>query len=238
MEMTIKLSEISFDKVICVWYYSTWNEVEVNSSHPVEIDLTGVYSKLGWPKCLSWIFLYSTFLILGGVIISKGKHRINEDIFAQKVRIVGNNDNDAEILTIKQALFLAEQEGLDLVEVAPQASPPVCKLMDYGKFLFEQAKKAKEAKKHQKVVELKEVRMRPKIEEHDFNVKVKNANKFLLQGDKVKVSVGFRGREFNHTKMGKDILDRFAEAIAENGDLDNSPRMEGKFMAMTISPKK
>ncbi len=132
---------------------------------------------------------------------------------------------------------IAEEKGLDLVKISPQATPPVCKLMDYGKFRFEQGKREKEARKNQHVVEIKEVRMSPNIDVGDFNTKLKNAQKFIADGNRVKVSVRFRGREMAHTEIGKGILDRFAEACAEVATLDKPCKMEGRSMVMFLAPK-
>lgn len=141
------------------------------------------------------------------------------------------------ITPIKEAQKLANSKNLDLVKIAPQANPPVCKIMDYGKYMFEQAKKEKEARKNQKVITIKEVWIKPKIEEHDFNFKAKNAYKFLKDGDKVKVSVRFRGRELNYTSLGYEVLGKFAEAVKEVGDVEKKPKLEGKSMIMILNPK-
>ena len=136
-----------------------------------------------------------------------------------------------------KALEIAEEKDLDLVKIAPNAAPPVCKIMDYGKFRFEQIKKEKDAKKNQHVIEVKEVRMGPSIDTNDFNTKVKSAQKFLADGDRVKVSVRFRGRELAHTEIGEVLLRNFAELCSEIAILDKSPKLEGKSMSMFLSPK-
>jgi translation initiation factor IF-3 len=141
------------------------------------------------------------------------------------------------VVLIDEAQSLAISKNLDLVRIAPQAEPPVCKVMDYGKYLFELSKKEKEAKKNQKVVNLKEVRVSPSIDDHDFEFKVKNACRFLKDGDKVKISVKFRGREFNNPKLGRVVLDRFAEACQELGTLEKMPKLEGKNYTMVLTPK-
>ena len=135
------------------------------------------------------------------------------------------------------ALKIAEENELDLVKIAPGSNPPVCKIMDYGKFRFEQTKKEKEAKKNQRVIEIKEIRMSPGIDVGDFNTKLKNAQKFLSDGNRVKVSVRFRGREMAHTDIGKDLLVRFAEQCAEVATLDKEPKLEGRSMSIFLSPK-
>ena len=139
------------------------------------------------------------------------------------------------IMSAAQAQHIADEQGLDLVKISPQAKPPVCKLMDYGKFRFEQGKREKEAKKNQHVVEIKEIRMSPGIDVGDFNTKLKNAQKFLADGNRVKVSVRFRGREMAHTDIGKDLL--VAERCAEVATLDKEPKLEGRSMSIFLSPK-
>ena len=140
-------------------------------------------------------------------------------------------------MPLQQAMDVAIEKDLDLVKIAPGSNPPVCKIMDYGKFRFEQAKKDKEAKKNQHIVEIKEVRMSPGIGENDFNVKLKNAQKFIADGDRVKVSVRFRGREMAHTNLGEELLKQFAEKCSEIAVLDKQPKLEGRSMSMFLSPK-
>ena len=153
--------------------------------------------------------------------ISSNVHQINEEIRDSEIRLIS----------------AADEQGLDLVKISPQAKPPVCKLMDYGKFRFEQGKREKEARKNQHVVEIKEVRMSPGIDVGDFNTKLKNAQKFIADGNRVKVSVRFRGREMAHTDIGRDLLVRFAESVAEVANLDKEPKMEGRSMSIFLSPK-
>ena len=140
-------------------------------------------------------------------------------------------------MSAQQALSMAMDKELDLVKISPNATPPVCKIMDYGKFRFEQMKKEKEAKKNQRVVEVKEIRMSPNIDTNDFNVKVKNAQKFLKDGNRVKVSVRFRGREMAHTNLGEQLLKQFGEVCAEMASVDKAPKLEGRNMSMFLSPK-
>lgn len=140
-------------------------------------------------------------------------------------------------MSVKAALEIAVEKDLDLVKIAPGSTPPVCKIMDYGKFRFEQSKKEKEAKKNQHIVEVKEIRMSPGIGENDFNVKLKNAQKFIHDGDRVKVSVRFRGREMAHTNLGEILLRDFAEKCSEIAVLDKDPKLEGRNMSMFLSPK-
>jgi len=162
---------------------------------------------------------------------------INEEIRDKEVRVIDSDGSMLGIMPSKDAQKLASSKNLDLVKIAPQAVPPVCRIMDYGKYMFELAKKEKEARKNQKVISVKEVRVTPTIEEHDFNFKVKNAYKFLKDGDKVKVSVRFRGREMNHTEIGKEVLEKFEEHLKEVGTADKRPKLEGKSMVMIFSPK-
>lgn len=141
------------------------------------------------------------------------------------------------IMPIDQALEIAESKNLDLVKIAPKGNPPVCKIMDYGKYRFELAKKEKEARKNQKVIDIKEIRLSPTIEDHDFKTKTNSAIKFLKAGDKVKVTVRFRGREVNHANIGEELLERFCEAVSEYGARENKPKLEGRNMTMLIAPK-
>ena len=163
---------------------------------------------------------------------------INEEIRDREVRLIDENGEQLGIVSSKEALEMAHEKDLDLVKIAPQANPPVCKIMNYSKYRFDQTKREKEARKKQKIVEVKEVRMTPNTEEHDLNTKVQSAVKFLKHGDKVKVSVRFRGRELSRTEIGKVVLDQFAERISEYGDIDKAPKMEGRSMVMFVSPKR
>ena len=164
-------------------------------------------------------------------------HQLNEEINDHEIRLIGENGEQLGIVSSDEALSMAEERGLDLVKISPQAVPPVCKLMNYGKFRFEQDKRAKEAKKNQHVVEIKEIRMSPGIDVGDYNTKLKNAQKFLTDGDRVKVSVRFRGREMAHTEIGRDLLTKFAEQCTEVATLDKSAKMEGRSMSIFLSPK-
>ena len=164
-------------------------------------------------------------------------HQLNEDIRDSEIRLISSTGEQLGIMSAAQAQRIADEQGPDLVKISPQATPPVCKLMDYGKFRFEQGKREKEAKKNQHVVEIKEIRMSPGIDVGDFNTKLKNAQKFLADGNRVKVSVRFRGREMAHTDIGKDLLVRFAEQCAEVATLDKEPKLEGRSMSIFLSPK-
>ena len=169
--------------------------------------------------------------------IAKLVHELNEEINDKEVRLIGAEGEQLGIMSSAEALDIADEQGLDLVKISPQAVPPVCKLMNYGKFRFEQSKREKEAKKNQHVVEIKEIRMSPGIDVGDFNTQLKNAQKFVADGNRVKVSVRFRGREMAHTEIGKDLLDRFAEQCAEVANLDKPAKLEGRMMSIFLSPK-
>ena len=162
---------------------------------------------------------------------------LNEEIRDNEVRVIDQDGSQLGIMSSDKALEIAIKKNLDLVKISPQANPPVCKIMDYGKYRFELAKKEKENRKNQKVVNIKEVRLSPSIDNHDFETKLKNACKFLKSGDKVKVSVRFRGREIHHTSIGEELLDRFVKGVEEFGAIDKKAKLEGKNMAVTISPK-
>lgn len=166
------------------------------------------------------------------------EHQINEEIREKEVRLIDSEGQQLGIMSLQKALEVAEEKGLDLVNISPKANPPVCKIMDYGKFRFEQAKKEKEAKKNQRIVEVKEIRFSPKIDVHDFEVKARNATKFLTSGDKVKVTVRFRGREMAHTQIGMDLLKKFAETCKEVGNVEKEPKLEGRQMIMFLAPVK
>lgn len=169
--------------------------------------------------------------------ISKKELQINGEIRDKEVRLIGVQGEQLGVVSARDAQRLANEKNLDLVKIAPQAIPPVCRVMDYGKYRFEQAKREKEAKKKQKVVEVKEVRLSLKIDVHDFQTKVNQALRFLKNGDRVKVSVRFRGREMAHTHLGTGVLQRFEEACKEIGTVDKRPKMEGRSMVMFLSAK-
>ena len=169
--------------------------------------------------------------------ISKQGHQINEEIRDKEVRLVSEAGEQLGIMSSREALEKAIERDLDLVKISPNATPPVCKLMDYGKFKFEQTKREKEARKNQHVVEIKEVRMSPGIDVNDFNVKLRNAQKFLAEGNRVKATVRFRGREMAHTDIGRKLLMKFAEDCAEVAVMDKEPKLDGRHMNMFLSPK-
>lgn len=169
--------------------------------------------------------------------ISYKELQINEEIRDPEIRVVDVDGTQLGILSSKEAQKLAIEKNLDLVKIAPQATPPVCRIMDYGKYCFEQTKREKEARKNQKVVEIKEIRMSSTIDTHDFNTKVNQAIKFLKSGDKLKVSVRFRKRAVAHPHLGQELLDKFKEAVVEYGNVDKPSKMEGRSLVMFVSPK-
>ena len=180
----------------------------------------------------------SAFLFYLEVLtIAKLDHQLNEEIRDKEVRLIGADGAQLGIVSAAQANEMAEEQGLDLVKISPNAVPPVCKIMDYSKFCFDQKKREKEAKKNQHVVEIKEIRMSPSIDTNDFNTKVKSAMKFLKDGNRVKVSVRFRGREMAHTNLGEKLLLDFSDACAELANMEKNPKLEGRFMAMFLTPK-
>lgn len=162
--------------------------------------------------------------------------KLNDGIRAREVRLIDANGDQVGIVSKREALDRAEQAELDLVLVAPNAKPPVCRIMDYGKYRFEQQKKEREARKKQKVVNVKEVRLSPNIEEHDFNTKLRNARKFLSKGDKVKAAIRFRGRAITHSSIGRDILERLADETKDVATVETKPKMEGRSMFLMLAP--
>jgi translation initiation factor IF-3 len=163
--------------------------------------------------------------------------RINEQIRVPEVRLIGPDGQQVGVMPTKEALAQAVEAHLDLVEVAPQASPPVCRIMDYGKFKYQQSKKLQEARRKSTTIQVKEVKVRPKIEEHDMAFKLRNARRFLEDGDKVKISVIFRGREIAHTDRGFRILAQMTEALADAGTVEQNPKLEGRNLSMIVTPK-
>lgn len=163
--------------------------------------------------------------------------RVNREIDVRSIRLVGADGEMIGVVSLREGLSMAEEAGLDLVEVSPNADPPVCKILDYGKFKYEIQKKKNEAKKKQKVIEVKEIKLRPNIDDNDYNVKMRNMRKFLEEGDKVKVTLRFRGRELAHQDLGMKVLERVKAELEELGKVEQHPKMEGRQMVMVIAPK-
>ena len=172
-----------------------------------------------------------------GIVISK-ELRINEEVRCKEVRLVDDAGQQLGVMSPRDAMKVAAEKGLDLVEVAPTANPPVCRIMDYGKYKYEQSKKEREAKKNQRTITVKEVKLRPNIEDHDFQTKAKNAAKFLSGGDKVKVTIMFRGREITHPELGQELCQRFAEELASVAQIEKAAKVEGRNMIMILAPAK
>ena len=163
---------------------------------------------------------------------------MNERIRAPEIRLIGAEGENIGVVSPERGLALAEEAGLDLVEISPNANPPVCKIMDYGRFKYEQQKRESEARKKQKTIDIKEVKFRPNTDKHDYDVKMRNVRRFLENGDKVKVTMRFRGREMAHQQLGRDLLERVATDIEELGKVESMPKLEGRQMIMMIAPVK
>ena len=163
-------------------------------------------------------------------------HQLNEDIRDKELRLIGSGGEQLGIMSAEEAQKIADEQGLDLVKISPQANPPVCKLMDYGKYRFEQGKREKEARKNQKIVQIKEVRLSATIDKHDLDVKAKAATKFLKSGDKVKVAIRFRGRQMAYAAQGREIMENFFDMVKENASIERKPLMEGRNMIMVLAP--
>lgn len=189
--------------------------------------------------CLYSFFITFKFyqLALEVLVISNKELQINEEIRDKEIRVIDVDGNQLGILSAREAQKIAFDKNLDLVKIAPQATPPVCRIMDYGKFCFEQTKREKEARKNQKVVDVKEIRMFSTIDTHDFETKVNQAAKFLKSGDKLKVSVRFRRRAIAHPELGMELMDRFKDACSEFGVVEKPAKMEGRSLVMFVSPK-
>jgi translation initiation factor IF-3 len=184
---------------------------------------------------MSVLFFFK--LDLEVLAISNKELQINEEIRDKELRVIDEDGSQLGIISAKDAQKLAFDQNLDLVKIAPQATPPVCRIMDYGKYCFEQAKREKEARKNQKIVEIKEIRMFSNIDTHDFNTKVNQAQKFLKSGDKLKISVRFRKRAIAHPELGMEVLERFKETCLEDGVVEKPAKMEGRSLIMFVSPK-
>jgi translation initiation factor IF-3 len=178
------------------------------------------------------------FVSLNSSTTINQRTRINQQIRISPVRVIDPEGEQAGILPIEQALAMAEELGLDLVEVAPMARPPVCRIMDYGKFKYEEQRKAREARKKQHQIQIKEVKMRPGIEDHDFDFKTRHARRFLEEGNKVKVTMMFRGRQMAHPEMGREVLERVLKEVSDIAKVEMSPTMEARAMTMVLSPIK
>ena len=183
-------------------------------------------------------YTYYFFVFWRCETISAKEMQINDEIKAKEIRVVGEDGEQLGIMSVNEAKEMAYNKGLDLVMMAPNANPPVCRIMDYGKFRFERDKKEKEARKKQQVVEVKEIQLSYRIDTHDFETKVKHAHRFLSDGNKVRVVMKFKGREMSHMSIGREILERFEAACAELGSVDKKPVLEGRFMSMVIAPVK
>ena len=199
----------------------------------VRASVMGAVPLRGCKGCIRVFYLSNG----GATVISKVEHELNEEIRDKEIRLISESGEQLGIMSSQEALRLAEERNLDLVKISPNAVPPVCKLMDYGKYRFEQTKREKEARKNQRVVEIKEIRMSPSIDVNDFNVKLRNAQKFLADGNRCKITVRFRGREMAHTNIGQDLLLKFAESCGETAVMDKSPKLEGRHMSIFLSPK-
>ena len=162
---------------------------------------------------------------------------INWDIRAPEVRVIDPDGKQVGVLSVKEAIRIAEERGLDLVEVAPNSQPPVCRIMNYGKYKYQQSKRGQEARKHQTVIHIKEVKVRPRTEDHDFQFKLRHVKRFLEEGNKVKISILFRGREIAHPEFGKEMLNRFVEGVKDLVVIEQAPRLEGRNMVMILAPK-
>ena len=184
-----------------------------------------------------WIGFFESQFFLLEVFFIKQELDINGQIRAKEVQLIDENGAKLGVMSSRQALEIAEEKNLDLVLVAPNGNPPVCKIMNYGKYKFEQAKKEKEAKKKQKTTQVKEIRLSTFIEDHDIMVKAKTGAKFLKDGDKLKVSLRFRGREKDYVARGMEVMNKFAEAVSEVGDIDKKPNFEGRSLTMILTPK-
>lgn len=230
------------------WGVNLYKHVKTKQSihsHPAVIVLAGVYifhmpfGKRAQRKDVSVVDSYAVhffILIREGKIISE--LFINDQIRDKEVRVIGENGEQLGIMSSKEALQLAEEAGVDLVKIAPTAKPPVCKIVDYGKYRYELARKEKEARKKQKVIEIKEIRLSPNIDTNDLNTKINAAKKFLTKGDRVKVTLRFRGREMAHMASSKHILDDFAEALSDVCVVEKAPKVEGRSMTMFLTEKR
>lgn len=225
------------DKTHTVWY----NILENKQKHSFSPYNIGYAVNIGsfvvmLNGCCASVFLCFENEIKEGFTISKNELQVNEMIRDNELRIISAEGEQLGVMDAKEAQRIAYEKGLDLVKISPNAKPPVCKIMDFGKYKFELSKREKENRKNQKVVNIKEVQLSPSIDTNDFNTKARQAMKFLKSGDKVRVKVRFRGRELTHSEIGKTLLDRFAEAVKEVGNVEKPAKLEGRNMIMFISP--
>lgn len=195
---------------------------------------------MGGYKCLYPLFIFSRFLEVLGIANNKNGLPINDQIKAREVLVIGPNGEQVGVKSLQDALTLASYASLDLVLISPNANPPVCKVMDYNKFRYEKQKKEKEALKKQKanMSELKEFRLSPVIDVGDFETKLRNATKYLEKGDRIKLSIRFKGRQMAHTELGREVLERFAERVKDYADIEQKPKLDGKTMTCLLVPKK
>lgn len=171
------------------------------------------------------------------LISNKIRIRVNNEIIAKEVRLISADSNNLGVISLSEALRIAAEDGLDVVEVSPEANPPVCKIMDYGKYKYQKSKREHDSKKHQKIIHIKEIKLRPCTGVHDYNFKLKHAQKFLQQGNKVKITVTFRGREASHMELGNNILSKVAEDTNTLAEVELAPKREGRNMVMILAPK-
>ena len=207
---------------------------------PVDLKCVDAVAKVFLVRIAGGLYAaFNFFLTRRGrcISISRDSLRINEEIRIREVRVTDANGEQLGVMLTRDALKLAEDRHLDLVEVAPKARPPVCRIMDFGKYRYEQQKREKEVRKKQKIITIKEVKLRPNIEQHDFEVKLKNARRFIEEGNKVKVTIMFRGRELSHPELGSEVLTKLAKALEDVVSVERTAKLEGKNMTMILSPK-
>ena len=251
MKNITKIFKKGIDKTQNMWYHIQVNEAERSPFSPcrtaslVDKTIARLGEVRGVACCVVGSGSFARFFVVKHknkrrcILISAAKDmQINEDIRLKAIRVVGVDGEQLGIMTSDAALRMAYDKGLDLVLMAPQAEPPVCRIMDYGKFRFEKEKREKEAKKKQQVVELKEIQLSCRIDTHDFETKARHALRFLGDGNKVRVVMRFKGREMSHMAIGQEIMDKFVAACAEKGTVDKKPVLDGRILSMVIVPLK
>lgn len=240
-----KLFQKALDSLCRRWYNTVENKAEHYRSHPSAKVARGQYhlfcSAVAVRRSIvlrrgEWSLRFVIF-IWRCLPISKQELLINEEIRDREVRVIDADGSQLGLMSARDAQKIAYEKNLDLVKIAPNAQPPVCRIMDYGKYRFEQSKREKEARKNQRVVDIKEIRLSLNIDTNDFNTKLGHAKRFLKDGDRVKVSIRFRGREMAHASLGTALMTRFAEACAEEGSVDKIPKLEGRSMIMFLTAK-